>query len=132
MIIYLFDEFFIEFFKFECEKDYKETNISDDYQEKNKTKLEYYDLGKEDDEMNKETELILMDRIFISEVKSLNLDKKNKNIIHIIIIDNKDKKLKKHESNSYEIVLDFASDNVSKPFAKMFKSMVNDFKEKNK
>ena len=132
LIIYLFDEFFIEFFKFECEKDYKETNISDDYQEKNKTKLEYYDLGKEEDEMNKETELILMDRIFISEVKSLNLDKKNKNIIHIIIIDNKDKKLKKHESNNYEIVLDFASDNVSKPFAKMFKSMVNDFKEKNK
>ena len=132
LIIYLFDEFFIEFFKFEYEKEYKETNISEDYQEKNKTKLEYYDLGKEEDEMNKETELILMDRIFISEVKSLNLDKKNKNIIHIIIIDNKDKKLKKHESNSYEIVLDFASDNVSKPFAKMFKSMVNDFKEKNK
>ena len=60
------------------------------------------------------------------------MDKKFRNIIKIVVIENKDKEKdkKKQESNSYEIVLDFSSINDSKHFAKCFKNAVNDFKEK--
>ena len=131
LIILLSDEFSIEFFKFDNKKVYKEINNKSDEEEKKK-KLEYYDLGKEDDDMDKETELSLFDKKNITEVKSLNMDKKFRNIIKIVVIENKDKEKdkKKQESNSYEIVLDFSSINDSKHFAKCFKNAVNDFKEK--
>jgi len=99
--------------------------------------LEYYDLGKEDDDMDKETELSLFDKKNIKEVKSLNMDKKFRNIIKIVVLENKEKdkdkdkkKQEKQELNSYEIVLDFSSINDSKNFAKCFKSAVNNYRLK--
>ena len=82
--------------------------------------------------MNKETELALFNKIFINEVKSITMDKKSRNIIHIIIFENKDKNVKKQDSNNYEIIVDFSSINDAKSFFKCFKNAVNDFKEKNK
>ena len=90
LIILLSDEFSNEFFKFDNKKVYKEINNKSDEEEKKK-KLEYYDLGKEDDDMDKETELSLFDKKNITEVKSLNMDKKFRNIIKIVVIENKDK-----------------------------------------
>ena len=133
LIILLLDEFSIEFFKFDSKKVYKELKIKKDEKEEKKKKLEYYDLGKEDDDMDKETELSLFDKKSINEIKSLNMDKKFRNIIKIVALESKDKKKQeKQDLNSYEIVLDFSSINDSKNFAKCFKNTVNNFKEKNK
>ena len=129
LIILLYDEFSIEFFKFESKKEYKELTLKKDVKEEKKKKLEYYDLGKEV-ENDKETELSLFDKIYLNEVKSLNMDKKFRNIIKIIVVDNKEKISKKQESHNYEIVLDFASINDSKHFAKCFKNAIIEFKEK--
>ena len=133
LIIILSEEFSIEFFKFESKKEYRELKIENDIKEKKKKISEYYDLGKEEeDDMNKETELALFNKIFINEVKSITMDKKSRNIIHIIIFENKDKNVKKQDSNNYEIIVDFSSINDAKSFFKCFKNAVNDFKEKNK
>ena len=133
LIILLLDEFSIEFFKFDSKKVYKELKIKKDEKEEKKKKLEYYDLGKEDDDMDKETELSLFDKKSINEIKSLNMDKKFRNIIKIVALESKDKKKQeKQDLNSYEIVIDFSSINDSKNFAKCFKNTVNNFKEKNK
>ena len=133
LIIILSEEFSIEFFKFESKKEYRELKIENDIKEKKKKISEYYDLGKEEeDDMNKETELALFNKIFINEVKSITMDKKSRNIIHIIIFENKDKNVKKQDSNNYEIIVDFSSINDAKSFFKCFKKAVNDFKEKNK
>ena len=133
LIIILSEEFSIEFFKFESKKEYRELKIENDIKEKKKKISEYYDLGKEEeDDMNKETELALFNKIFINEVKSITMDKKSRNIIHIIIFENKDKNFKKQDSNNYEIIVDFSSINDAKSFFKCFKNAVNDFKEKNK
>ena len=133
LIILLSDEFSIEFFKFDSKKIYKEIHIKNDEKEEKKKKLEYYDLGKEDDDMDKETELSLFDKKNVKEIKSLNMDKKFRNIIKIVVLENKDKDKKKQEKqelNSYEIVLDFSSMNDSKNFAKCFKSAVNNYRLK--
>ena len=133
LIIILSEEFSIEFFKFESKKEYRELKIENEIKEKKKKISEYYDLGKEEeDDMNKETELALFNKIFINEVKSITMDKKSRNIIHIIIFENKDKNVKKQDSNNYEIIVDFSSINDAKSFFKCFKNAVNDFKEKNK
>ena len=101
LIIILSEEFSIEFFKFESKKEYRELKIENDIKEKKKKISEYYDLGKEEeDDMNKETELALFNKIFINEVKSITMDKKSRNIIHIIIFENKDKNAKKPDSNT--------------------------------
>jgi len=132
LIIILSDEFSIEFFKFESKKEYRELKIQHDIKEKKKKISEYYDLGKEEDDMNKETELALFNKIFINEIKSITMDKKSRNIIHIIILENKDKNVKKQDTNNYEIIVDFSSLNDAKCFFKCFKNAVNNFKEKNK
>ena len=132
LIMILPDEFSIEFFKFESQKEYRELKIEKDIKEKKKKISEYYDLGKEEEDMDKETELVLFNKIFINEVKSLTQDQKSRNIIHFKIVENKDKNTKKQETNNYEIILDFSSINDSKTFFKCFKKAVNDFKEKNK
>ena len=132
LIIILSEEFSIEFFKFESKKEYKELKIENDIKEKKRKISEYYDLGKEVDDMNKETELVLFNKIFINEIKSITMDKKSRNIIHIVIFENKDKNVKKQDSNNYEIIVDFSSLNDAKSFFKCFKNAVNDFKEKNK
>ena len=122
LIIILSEEFSIEFFKFESKKEYRELKIENDIKEKKKKISEYYDLGKEEeDDMNKETELALFNKIFINEVKSITMDKKSRNIIHIIIFENKDKNVKKQDSNNYEIIVDFSSINDAKSFFKCFK-----------
>ena len=133
LIILLYDEFSMEFFKFDSKKEYRELTVKKDVKEEKKKKLEYYDLGKEVDD-DKETELSLFDKFYVNEVKSLNMDKKFRNIIKIMVVDNKDKEKvsKKQEAHNYEIVLDFSSINDSKHFAKCFKNTVIDFKEKNK
>jgi len=95
LIIILSEEFSIEFFKFERKKEYRELKIENDIKEKKKKISEYYDLGKEEeDDMNKETELALFNKIFINEVKSITMDKKSRNIIHIIIFENKERMLR--------------------------------------
>ena len=131
LIILLHDEFSVEFFKFNTKKEYRELQIQKDIKEKRKKISEYYDLGKEKEDANKETELILFDKIHINEVKTLNMDKKSRNIIHIVIVDYKEKNPKKQDLNNYEIILDFSSTNDSKDFAKCFKNMVNDYRRKN-
>ena len=131
LIIFLPDEYSIEFFKFETNKEYKELTIQNEIKEKKKKISEYYDLGKEDDDKNKEIELSLFDKIYITEVRSLIMGKKIKNVV-TMIVQSKDKTNKSKDFNIYEMVLDFSSINDSKQFFKCFKNTVNAFKSKKK
>ena len=106
-------------------------------------KLEYYDLGKETEEEEKDTELVLFEKISALDIISLNSDKQFKNIVNLTIRESikdkekekeKDKKkLKKQQSiNMFDMVLDFSSVNDSKLFVNSFKAIISKFKAKQK
>jgi len=94
-----------------------------------KKKKEYYDLGKEDNDIeeknNKNLELTLIEKITINNIISISLDIKANNIVNILIKDEQSKKVLKKENNvAYNIVIDFSSDRESKNFFISFKSLI--------
>ena len=127
LIILLFDEYLLEFYQFEKQREYNDIEVGNDIKEKKRKTSEYYDLGKETEEEEKDTELVLFEKISALDVVSLNSDKQFKNIVNLTIRESikdkekekeKDKKkLKKQQSiNMFDMVLDFSSVNDSKLF----------------
>ena len=138
LISILFEEYKIELYKFEKYKEYKDVEINDQDKEKKRKTSEYYDLGKEVEE--KDTELTLFDKFSVSNIASLDIDKKSKNILNMVVIEkikNKEKEKEKKKNkkpsaqfNNINIVLDFSCNNDAKLFMNTFKSIVNNYKIK--
>ena len=137
LITLLFDEYLMELYQFEKQKEYNDKEVGNDIMEKKKKVLEYYDLGKETNE-EKDTELTLFEKISIFDIISLNVDSKFKNIINISFrekekdIDKDKKKTKRSSLNIYDIQIDFSSDNDSKLFINSFKKIISQYKAKKK
>ena len=138
LITLLFDQYLMELYKFDTQKEYNDVVTNDD-KEKKRKKSEYYDLGKESNE-EKDTDLILFEKINVTDITSVNSNNKYKNIVNITVRErpkekekDKDKKKSKRPSiNLFDIILDFSSANDSKQFINSFKKTINNFKEKNK
>ena len=138
LITLLFDQYLMELYKFDTQKEYNDVVTNDD-KEKKRKKSEYYDLGKESNE-EKDTDLILFEKINVTDIISVNSNNKYKNIVNITVRERpkekekeKDKKKSKRPSiNIFDIILDFSSANDSKQFINSFKKTINNFKEKHK
>ena len=138
LITLLFDQYLMELYKFDTQKEYNDVVTNDD-KEKKRKKSEYYDLGKESNE-EKDTDLILFEKINVTDITSVNSNNKYKNIVNITVRERpkekekeKDKKKSKRPSiNLFDIILDFSSANDSKQFINSFKKTINNFKEKHK
>ena len=138
LITLLFDQYLMELYKFDTQKEYNDVVTNDD-KEKKRKKSEYYDLGKESNE-EKDTDLILFEKINVTDIISVNSNNKYKNIVNITVRERpkekekeKDKKKSKRPSiNLFDIILDFSSANDSKQFINSFKKTINNFKEKHK
>lgn len=138
LITLLFDQYLMELYKFDTQKEYNDVVTNDD-KEKKRKKSEYYDLGKESNE-EKDTDLILFEKINVTDITSVNSNNKYKNIVNITVRERpkekekeKDKKKSKRPSiNLFDIILDFSSANDSKQFINSFKKTISNFKEKNK
>jgi hypothetical protein len=133
----------LEFYQFEKQREYNDIEVGNDIKEKKRKTSEYYDLGKETEEEEKDTELVLFEKISALDIISLNSDKQFKNIVNLTIRESikdkekekeKDKKkLKKQQSiNMFDMVLDFSSVNDSKLFVNSFKAIISKFKAKQK
>ena len=140
LIILLFDEYLLEFYQFEKQKEYNDLEVGNDIKEKKRKTSEYYDLGKETEEEEKDTELILFEKISALDIVSLNSDKQFKNIVNLTVRERakekekeKDKKkLKRPSINMFDMILDFSSINDSKLFVNSFKTIINNYKAKQK
>ena len=140
LITLLFDEFLMEFYQFEKQKEYNDVEVENDIKEKKRKTSEYYDLGKETEEEEKDTELTLFEKISVLDIVSLNSDKQFKNIVNLTIRERakekekeKDKKKSKKLSiNMFDMILDFSSVNDSKLFVNSFKTIINNYKAKQK
>ena len=135
--IALIDEkYLIELYKFDKRKHYydKLSETSAEDIEQKKKNWNYYNLGKETEEKNKNIELTLLEVIKITQIMGIKAESKNKNIINITIKEDiKDKKLIKKKGVTYEqyiIKLDFPSHNDSKNFVSTFKKMATNLKSK--
>ena len=139
LITMLFDEYLMELYIFEKQKEYNDIGVTNDDKEKKRKQSEYYDLGKEASEEN-EPELILFDKISALDIITLNTHNKSKNIINIQVREkakekdkDKDKKLLKRNSiSSFDIILDFSSINDTREFINSFKKIITEFKAKKK
>ena len=139
LIILLIDEYLMEFYEFEKQKEYNDIEIGNDEKEKKRKVSEYYDLGKETNE-EKDTELVLFEKASVEDIISLNLDNKFKNIVNISIREkikdkekDKDKKKAKRQSiNIFDIIIDFSSSNDSKSFITSFKKIISNYKANKK
>ena len=153
LITILNDEYLMEFYKFEKQRQYNDIGVTNDDKEKKRKQSEYYDLGKEANE-EKEPELILFDKISAFDIISLNSNNKSKNIVNIQVKEkdkDKDKRkslreslrdslreslkrdsVKRDSMNTFEIILDFASTNDSKEFINSFKQVITEYKAKKK
>ena len=130
----------MEFYQFEKQKEYNDVEVENDIKEKKRKTSEYYDLGKETEEEEKDTELTLFEKISVLDIVSLNSDKQFKNIVNLTIRERakekekeKDKKKSKKLSiNMFDMILDFSSVNDSKLFVNSFKTIINNYKAKQK
>ena len=141
LVTLLFDDFIMELYKFEQQKEYNDVDTGNEDKEKKRKNSEYYDLGKEVTE-EKETELILFEKFPVNDVIYLNSDNKSKNIVNISVREKpkekeiekeKDKKKGKRPSiktDQINFVLDFSSVNDSKLFINSFKKIIIEYKRK--
>lgn len=140
LIILLIDEFIMEFYQFESQKHYNDIEVGNDIKEQKRKASEYYDLGKEINEEEKETELILFEKIYVYDIITLNIDNKFKNIVSLSVRERfkekekgKDKKMAKRLSiNMFDLILDFSSGHDSKDFVNSFKKAITKYKTKPK
>ena len=140
LITLLNDEYIMELYKFEKQKEYKDLEVNREDKEKKRKNSEYYDLGKEIEE--KDTELTLFDKFSVLDILSLDSDNKSKNILNMTVRErdkekekDKDKKKLKRPSvhfNTVSIILDFSCTNDAKLFMNCFKKIISDYKAKKK
>ena len=140
LVTLLFDDFIMELYRFEKQKEYNDVDTGNEDKEKKRKNSEYYDLGKEVSE-EKETELILFEKFPVADIISLRSDSKSKNIVNISVRKQKEKEIeieiekKKGKrpsihTDQINIVLDFSSVNDSKLFINSFKKIIIEFKRK--
>jgi hypothetical protein len=136
LINMLFDKFEIEIYKFDKKKQYKD--FENTFIIKNrKKKDQYYDYGKKDENLNKDLQLTLLEKVFILDMLSIKTDHKMKNVDICEIRGDKKKGgflglFKKSDENEYEtvkIVFDFSSDKEAKEFIISFKQMMDKYRE---
>lgn len=107
------------------------------------SKSGYYGLGIDDNDDNKDRDLIILEQIYVFNINKLSVDKKNRNILNFEIIGqeienekNKKKDKKKDKKNSppptYNLSIDFSSSSDAKIFFSIFKKFAQEFKNKNK
>ena len=136
LINLLYDKFDIEIYKFDNMKQYKDfenTLILTNRKKKEK----YYDLGKSDEDLNKEVELTLLEKVFVLDMLSIKHDQKLKNVIICEIRGAKKKTgffsfFKKKDEEEYEtlkIVFDFSSNGEAKEFILSFKEMMDKYRQ---
>ena len=102
-----------------------------------KRKEKYYDLGKSDEDLNKEVELTLLEKVFVLDMLSIKHDQKLKNVIICEIRGAKKKTgffsfFKKKDEEEYEtlkIVFDFSSNGEAKEFILSFKEMMDKYRQ---
>ena len=137
LINLLYDIFDIEIYKFDNIKQYKDFENTLIIKNRKK-KEEYYDLGKKDDEdLNKDLELTLLEKVFILDMLSIKADSKLKNVIICEIRGEKKKTgffsfFKKRDEEEYEtlrIVFDFSSAGEAREFILSFKDMMGRYRQ---
>jgi hypothetical protein len=132
----LFDKFEIEIYKFDKQKQYQDFENTIMIMNK-KEKKKYYDLGKDDNDLDEDLELTLLEKVSVVDVISINANHKSNNIVNVTIR-NEDKKdglfglFKKKDNNvvNHTIVFDFSSSKDSKNFISSFKSLIQSYREK--
>ena len=130
------EKYSMEIYKFDKRKQYndKQTESYEEDIEQKKKNWNYYDLGKETGEQNKNIELTLLEEIKITHILGMKAESKNKNILNIKIKEDiKDKKLIKKKGINYLeylIKIDFPSSNDSKNFVSSFKKLTSNYKQK--
>ena len=119
LIVILFSQYKIEIYKFDIKKQY------------NSSKSNYYDLGLNFKQQN-DMDLIILEELKVSDIISMNMDKKTKNIININIREKNIKKGDKKEdilkNHSYNMIIDLSSFIDAKNFFKSFVKMRDEFK----
>ena len=134
LINLLYDQFEIEIYKFDNIKQYKDFEST--WMLKNrKQKDEYYDYGKKE-ELNKDLELTMLEKVYVLDMLSIRTDEKLKNVIICEIRGEKKKTrffsfFKKKEEDEFEklrIVFDFSSTGEAREFILSFKEMMDKYR----
>ena len=132
----LFDKFEIEVYKFDKKKQYIDFENTIMIMEK-KQKKEYYDLGINEEDTNKDLELTLLENVSVVDIISIS-PHKSANIVNVTIRDYEKKDSifgifkKKENYITHTIVFDFSSDKDSKNFVQSFKELISEYKKKRK
>jgi len=136
LINLLYDKFDIEIYKFDNIKQYKDFENTLIIKSK-KNKEKYYDFGQQDQNLNKDLELTLLEKVFILDMLSINIDNKLNNVVSCQIRGEKKKSgflglFKKKDDDEFEklkIVFDFSSGGEAKEFILSFKDMMTKYRE---
>ena len=137
-IVLINEKYLIEIYKFDKRKQYidKQTDSYEEDIEQKKKNMNYYDLGKDDNEHNKNIELTLLEEIKMTHILGMKAESKNKNILNITfredIKDKKSSKKKGENFSQFVIKVDFPSSKDCKNFVHSFKNSTTNFKNKNK
>ena len=134
LINLLFDKFDIEIYKFDNMKQYKDFENTLIIANKKK-KEKYYDYGQEN--LNNGLELTLLEKVFILDMLSINIDSKLNNVVTCQIRGEKKKSgflglFKKKDDDEFEtlnIVFDFSSGGEAKDFILSFKEMMTTYRQ---
>ena len=134
LINLLFDKFDIEIYKFDNMKQYKDFENTLIIANKKK-KEKYYDYGQEN--LNNGLELTLLEKVFILDMLSINIDSKLNNVVTCQIRGEKKKSgflglFKKKDDDEFEtlnIVFDFSSGGEAKDFILSFKEMMTAYRQ---
>ena len=136
LINLLFDKFDIEIYKFDNIRQYKD--FENTLIIKNRKKKEkYYDYGKKEEDLNKDLELTLLEKVFVLDMLSINTDSKIKNVVICEIRGEKKKGgflsfFRKNEEEEFEtikIVFDFSSKGEAREFILSFKEMMDKYRQ---
>ena len=136
LINLLYDKFDIEIYKFDNIKQYKD--FENTLIIKNRKKKEkYLDYGKKDEDLNKDLELTLLEKVYVLDILSINTDAKLKNVVICEIRGEKKKSgffglFKKNDEEQFEtfnIIFDFSSRNEAREFILSFKDMMDQYRQ---
>ena len=135
LINLLYDKFDIEIYKFDNMKQYKDFENTLIIQNRKK-KEQYYDFGQKD-ELKKDLELTLLEKVYILDMLSISPDEKLQNVVICEIRGEKKKTgflgfFKKKDKDEFEhlkIVFDFSSAGEAREFILSFKDMMVKYRQ---
>ena len=138
LIHLLFDKFDIDIYKFDNMKQYRDFENTLIIANK-KQKEKYYDYGQKNDNLIKGLELTLLEKVFVLDMLSINIDPKLNNVVSCQIRGEKKKpgflglfKKKNDDDDEFEtltIVFDFSSGGEAKEFILSFKEMMTKYRQ---